>query len=79
MNVVVIHNSVWALAINFISIEVIKDYKDNCKEFKWHLIPEAVIENKDEHGIYFLKTSLKKPKNIKMKHLSGLFTTVSVT
>jgi hypothetical protein len=42
------------------SIEIEKDEKDNCKEIKWELISEAVIEKREEHGVYFLKTSLGK-------------------
>ena len=37
-----------------------KDNEEQCKEVKWHLIPEAVVEKQEEHGVYFLKTSLKK-------------------
>jgi hypothetical protein len=35
----------------------------NCQSITWNLIPEAVIENREEHGVYFLKTNLKKSDN----------------
>ena len=42
------------------SIEIEKDAKDRCTELRWRLIPSAVTKNEEEHGVYFLKTSLKK-------------------
>ena len=41
------------------SIEIEKDGKDICTSIQWQLIPEAVADKKEEHGVYFLKTSLK--------------------
>jgi len=52
--------SKYSSANKLFSIEIEKDDSDNCTSLKWNLIPEAVIENKGEHGVYFLKTSLKK-------------------
>jgi len=40
-----------------------RDDQDQCREIRWHLIPEAVVEKRKEHGIYFLKTSLKKAED----------------
>ena len=45
------------------TIEVEKDGKDNCTAIKWALNPEAVIENQEAYGVYFLKTSLKKAED----------------
>jgi hypothetical protein len=45
------------------SIEIEKDSQDKCSAIKWNLIPEAVVENREEHGVYFLKTSLKKAED----------------
>jgi len=42
------------------SIEIEKDSKDKCTQIKWSLNPQAVVEKQEEHGVYFLKTSLKK-------------------
>jgi hypothetical protein len=41
------------------SIEIEKGDKDKCKAIRWRILPEAVIENREEHGVYFLKTSLQ--------------------
>jgi hypothetical protein len=45
------------------SIDVRKDKKDICTEITWQLQPEVVMEKKEEHGVYFVKTSLKKTGN----------------
>ena len=42
------------------SIEIEKDAQDKCTEIKWDLIPGAFVEKREEQGVYFLKTSLKK-------------------
>ena len=42
------------------TIKIEKDEKDICTAVKWELNPEAVVENQEEFGVYFLKTSLKK-------------------
>jgi hypothetical protein len=42
------------------SIEIEKDGKDKCTAVKWQKNHQTVIEKQEEHGIYFLKTSLKK-------------------
>jgi hypothetical protein len=42
------------------SIEIEKDNNDKCTAIKWNLIPDSVVEKQEEHGVYFLKTSLKK-------------------
>jgi len=42
------------------SIEIEKDSKDKCTAIKWQSIPQVVTEKQEGHGVYFLKTSLKK-------------------
>jgi hypothetical protein len=42
------------------SIEIEKDSKDKCTQIQWHLNPRSIVEKQEEHGVYFLKTSLKK-------------------
>jgi len=42
------------------SIEIEKDGKDKCTQIKWSSKPNAVAQKQEEHGVYFLKTSLKK-------------------
>jgi len=45
------------------SIEIEKDSQGKCTAIRWNLIPQAVIENREEQGVYFLKTSLKKAED----------------
>jgi hypothetical protein len=47
------------------SIEINQDKndKDKCSEIKWERNSIAFVENQQEHGVYFLKTSLKKAKD----------------
>jgi len=40
-----------------------KGNRVNCKSIQWNLIPEAVVEDREEQGVYFLKTSLPKSDN----------------
>ena len=47
------------------SIETEKNEQNICTQIKWHLIPDAVIDKQKEHGIYFLKTSLKETDECK--------------
>lgn len=42
------------------SIEIERDTKDICTGIKWLLQPDLAIAKKEEQGIYFVKTSLKK-------------------
>ncbi|GHT28679.1 transposase [Bacteroidia bacterium] len=45
------------------SIEIKKDTKEICTEITWQLQPTVVVEKKEEQGVYFVKTSLKKTEN----------------
>jgi hypothetical protein len=53
----------YSSANKLFSIEIEKDEKDQCKAIQWRLIPEAVVEKREEQGVYFLKTSLKKAED----------------
>jgi transposase len=45
------------------SIEIKKDMKEICTAVTWQLQPAVVVEKKEEQGVYFVKTSLKKTEN----------------
>ena len=45
------------------SIRIEKDDHDVCTSIKWYLKPETALEKKEEQGVYFLKTSLKKKED----------------
>jgi hypothetical protein len=53
----------YAATTKLFSIEIEKDANDICTAVGWKLNPEAVVEKQQEHGVYFLKTSLKKGAN----------------
>jgi len=37
-----------------------KRVEEKCKAIRWRIIPDSVVENLEDQGVYFLKTSLKK-------------------
>ena len=45
-------------AYRMYDIRLEKNPADVCTAMAWERIPEAVLENKDSHGVYFLRTSL---------------------